>query len=81
MNQQNQSLPADYLAMDADWFNQVSATIDPGASVSFPATGGLHLPPVYGHGRKICVSFFQGYVSGPAHLECGIGVSNPSCEE
>jgi hypothetical protein len=79
MNQQNPSLPPDYLVMSADWYNADSVVIDPGQSVDFPPQPGIFaLPPVHGVGVVTCVSFFQGYVVGPADISAGIGVSNPS---
>jgi hypothetical protein len=77
--QQNPSLPPDYLTMSADWFNADVLTVDAGQSVDLPPPPGFFsLPPVHGTGLVTCVSYLQGYVVGPADIECGIGVSNPS---
>jgi hypothetical protein len=76
---QNPPLPADYLTMSTDWYNADVLTIDAGQSVDLPPPPGFFsLPPVHGSGLVTCVSYLQGYVVGPADIECSIGVSNPS---
>lgn len=82
----NPPIPTNFLCAGLDSYSVSRAIIKPAQSLDCPPQGSV-LPPVYGNGRVIVVSFFQGWTWGPIGpavdttkppVYAGIGVRNPS---